>query len=540
MSTTFRTSKTIISTVLLALLVLLTACSSKQHEDTVNKATDPKQDQRITVAITQDLKGNKLDATTYNGARAIQSAIYESLVEFKQGGTIAPGLAKAWEVSEDGQTYTFHLKDDVSFSDGSKLDSAAVKFSLERTVANEETSSLEITRKLKNIETPDAHTVILTFKEMATQVLLELSQARPFRVMSPNAVSPAGAIDGEFVKPIGTGPWQLESYKEGVETILSGNLHYWSEAASPYKLVFRVITDPQARVLALQNGEIDIAGGEVGNIPYESLPLFENNPKFTVEQHASTMSYFIVVNQTNAALADKRVRQAINLGTDTSKMMGGQGANVSGLFQNTVPFVTADNQPAYSYEPEQAEQLLASAGYQWNEQSAAFEKNGTPLQLRLVIQTEEYPEWKEIAEIFQHQMKEIGIKVEIANLERAAYYDSLWKTKEYDLLLYRTYTDAQLPYRFLSSLFYHTDQAPGVAYQDQNLTQLLDQIAATTSAVEQQQLFDSIFQRMYEEAMTVPIYYTKQTFIHRKQISHFAFGDIEDNPVQWHQLIVEE
>jgi len=537
MSTSFRTSIMIISAVM---LVLLAACSSEKQGDTVNKAPEPKQDQRITVAVTQDAKGNQLDATTYNGARAIQSAIYEPLVEFKEGGKLAPGLAKAWEVSEDGQTYTFHLREDVSFSDGSELDSQAVKFSLERTVANKETSSLEITRKLNNIETPDAHTVILNFKEMATQALLELSQARPFRVMSPNAVSPAGAIEGEFVKPIGTGPWQLESYKEGVETVLSGNPHYWSNAASPYKLVFRVITDPQARVLALQNGEIDIAGGEVGNIPYENLPLFENNPKFMVEQHASTMSYFMVINQNNEWLADKRVRQAINLGTDTSKMMGGQGANVSGLFQSTVPFVTKENQPAYSYDPEQAKQLLASAGYKWNEQSSEFEKNGAPLQLRLVIQTEEYPEWKEMAEIFQHQMKQIGIRVEIANMERAAYYDALWTTKEYDLLLYRTYTDAQLPYRFLSSLFYHTAQTPGVAYQDQTLTKLLDQIAGTTSPTEQQQLFDTIFQRMHEEAMTVPIYYTKQTFIHRKSISHFAFGDIEDNPVKWHQLTVEE
>ncbi|WP_042167727.1 ABC transporter substrate-binding protein [Paenibacillus gorillae] len=539
MSKSFKRSAIAVSTIL---LLLLAACSSQTEPGTAASTNKPEATaaKRITVAVTQDSKGEKIDASTYNGARAVHSAIYDPLVEFGEGGKIEPGLATAWEVSEDGKTYTFHLREDVEFSDGSEFNAEAVKFSLARTVANEENASLEIARKLDKVETSDAHTVVLQFKEMATQVLLELSQARPFRMMSPNAVNPAGAVDGEFVKPIGTGPWQLDSFKEGAETVLTANEHYWKEKPSPYKLVFKVITDPQARVLALQNGEIDIAGGEVGNIPYESLPIFENNTKYTVEQHASTMSYFMVINQKNTFLADKNVRQAINLGTDTSKMMNGQGAEVSGLFQSTVAFVTPDNQPSYGFKPDKAKQLLEASGFQWNAGSKQYEKDGKPIQLRLVIQTEEYPEWKEMAEIFQSEMKNIGIKVDIANLERAAYYDALWTNKEYDLLLYRTYTDAQLPYRFLTSLFYHTDKTPGVAYQDEALTKQLDDIAKTTSTAEQQAIFDRIFGRMHEEAMTVPIYYTKQTFIHSKKIGNFAFGDIEDNPVKWHQLTIEE
>ncbi|WP_162341324.1 ABC transporter substrate-binding protein [Paenibacillus paridis] len=519
------------------LIFTLAACAAKSETEETGQAETAK---RITVAITQDLKGGKIDATTYNGARAVQTAIYDALVEFGEGGTILPSLAEAWEASEDGRTYTFHLRKDVLFSDGSAFTSAAVKFSLERTVANEETASLEIARKLEKVETPDDHTVVLHFKEMAAQTLLELSQARPFRIMSPNAVSPAGAIDGEFIKSVGTGPWQLDSYKEGSETVLVANEHYWKEAASKYSLVFKVVTDPQARVLALQSGEIDIAGGEVGSIPYESLPLFENNNKFKLEHNASTMSYFMVLNQKNEFLTDKNIRQALNYGTDTSKMMSGQGAEVAGLFQSTVAFVTPDNQPSYRYDADKAKQLIEASGYQWNASTSLYEKDGKTIALRLVIQTEEYPEWKEMAEIFQNQMKTIGIKVDILNQERAAYYDALWTNKQYDLLLYRTYTDAQLPYRFLTSLFYHTAEAPAVAYQDQMLTGYLDEIAGTVSETEQQQLFNRLFERMHEEAMTVPIYYTKQTFVHNSKITGFAFGTIEDNPVKWHQLVIEE
>lgn len=493
----------------------------------------------IAVAVTQDSNGDKLDATTYNGARAIQSAIYDPLVEFNQG-KVSPGLAESWETSEDGKTYIFHLKKGIRFSDGSTLDSSAVKFSLERTMANPDASSLEVTRKLALVETPDSDTVVLRFKEIATQALLELSQARPFRVMSPNAVTPAGALNGEFVRPIGTGPWQLESYKEGVETVLTSNPHYWNGTISANKLIFKVITDPQARVLALQSGEIDIAGGEIGNIPYENLALFENNPRFKVEQNASTMSYFVVINQNHPALADIRVRQALNYATDTSKMMGGHGAEVGGLFQKTVSFVTSENQLAYAYDVEKAKQLLEASGYRWNEAGELFEKNGRPLEFKLVIQTDEYPEWKEMAEIFQDQMKKAGIKITITNQEKAAYYDTLWTNKQYDLLFYRTYTDAQLPYRFLTSLFYDTAKTPAVAYRDEKLSKLLDEIAGTVSDESQQKLFNQVFLRLHEEAMTVPLFYTKQTFIHRTGIRNFRFGAIEDNPVRWHELVLKD
>lgn len=514
-------------------LLLLVGCSQ-----TKGPVTDSGQeaDKQIVVAVTQDAEGDKLDAATYNGTRHVHAAVYDVLVEYEGEGKIAPSLAQSWEVSDDGNTYTFHLRHQVKFSDGSPLNSAAVKFSLERAVGREENATLEISRLLKKIETPDDYTVVLTFKETATQVLYELSQARPFRIMSPNAVTPAGNVNGEFHQAIGTGPWKIGSYQQGVETVLVANEFYWLEKPSEYSLVFRVITDPQARVLALQSGEVDLAGGEVGNIPAESLSVFQNNDKYVVETGASTMSYFLVINQNNAVLADKNIRQAINYGNDTSKFADGSGKPVKGLFQEKVAFVTDDNQPFYPYDPEKAKQLIAASGYEWNEKKQLYEKDGQVLQLRLVIQTEEYPEWKEMAEIFQDNMKQIGVQINIVNQERAAYYDTLWSSKDYDLLMYRTYTDAQLPYRFLSSLFYGSPSAPGVAYQDQQLSGLLDQIASTVSVEKQQALFNQVFLRMHEEAMSVPIYYAKQTFVHTRQLAGFTYNAIEDDPLKWHHL----
>jgi peptide/nickel transport system substrate-binding protein len=523
----------------LLFILALAGCSDSKPtvEKEAGKAVESSK-KNIVVATIQDSMGDKLDASTYNGTRHAHSSVYDALVEYQGKGELVPSLAESWEVSEDGKTYTFHLRKDVLFSDGSKFTSKAVQFSLGRAVKEEASATLEISQKLDRIETPDDYTAVFIFKEIATQTLLELSQARPFRIMSPNAVTPAGAIDGKFTKAIGTGAWQVDSYKKGIETVLVGNEHYWKGKPSKYSLVFKVITDPQARVLALQNGEVDLAGGEMGNIPVENVALFENKKNFKIETNDSTMSYFAVINQKNEFLVDKNIRQAINYGMDTSKIMNGKGAAVKGLFQKNVAFVTDSNQSSYGYDVDKAKKLLEASGYQLNSENL-YEKEGKTIQFRLVIQTEEYPEWKEMAEIFQDNMKKIGVQVQILNQERAAYYNTLWKTKEYDLILYRTYTDAQLPYRFLSSLFYNTAKTPAVAYQDDVLTGYLDKFAVINSKKEQQAIFDRIFARIHDEAMTVPIYYTKQTFIHSSNITGFSFASIEDDPVKWNLLQIE-
>ncbi|HBU82735.1 MAG TPA: nickel ABC transporter substrate-binding protein [Paenibacillus sp.] len=517
----------------IAVVLLLFIMGCSQH---VSSPSAAEEDKNIVVAVTQDTEADKLDASTYNGSRHTHAAIYDALVDYKGKGEFTPSLAESWEISDDGRTYILHLQNQVLFSDGSPLNSAAVKFSLERAVSREENASLEISRLLQKVEAPDDQTVVLSFKETATQVLYELSQARPFRIMSPNSVTPKGDVNGTFQKAIGTGAWKIGEYQQGIQTVLIPNDHYWLEQPSDYSLVFKVITDPQARVLALQSGEVDLAGGELGNIPMESLPVFQNNDNYVIETGSSTMSYFMVINQHNTSLADKNIRQAINYGNDTSKYAGGSGDPVRGLFQEKVAFISDSNQPSYPYNPEKAKQLIEASGYQWNNNKQLYEKDGQVLQLRLVIQTEEYPEWKEMAEIFQDNMKQIGIQIHIVNQERAAYYDTLWSTKEYDLLMYRTYTDAQLPYRFLSSLFYDSPSSPGVAYQDKPLSDLLDQIAATVSTEQQQKLFNQVFLRMHEEAMSVPIYYAKQTFVHSSQVVDFRFNAIEDDPLKWHYL----
>lgn len=134
------------SVVVVLTFLLIMGCSQTKSS---TSSTVQEANKQIVVAVTQDTEGDKLDATTYNGTRQTHAAVYDALVEYEGEGKIAPSLAESWEVSDNGKTYRFHLRKQIKFSDGSPLNSAAVKFSLERATSREENAGLEISRLLK-------------------------------------------------------------------------------------------------------------------------------------------------------------------------------------------------------------------------------------------------------------------------------------------------------------------------------------------------------------------------------------------------------
>lgn len=166
---------------------------------------------------------------------------------------------------------------------------------------------------MQSLVVVDKHTITMTFNKAYYPFLTELSFARPVRIISPTAVEPAGDITGTFVKAIGTGPWMAESYKADQEAVLVRNPNYWGEMPKLNKIIMKVIPDPQSRVLALQSGDVDIAGGQMGKIPVESVPVIEADSSLSLQKAPGTSSHFMIFNYNTSALQDLNVRKAINL-----------------------------------------------------------------------------------------------------------------------------------------------------------------------------------------------------------------------------------
>ncbi len=521
------------------IVTLLAGCGQSKEE---RAAEGGASDKRIVIAVASDPALDRLDAGSYQGSIEAHPMVYDSLVEYGEKGAIVPSLAESWDVSEDGKVYTFHLRKGVVFSDGTPFTADAVKFSFERWHTDPANASLNVAKSLQKIETVDETTVRFTFAGAFYPLLTELTFARPVRIISPSAVEPAGDPEGRFVKPIGTGAWMVDSYTPDREAVLVRNPSYWGQAPKLAKIVLKVIPDAQSRVLALQSGAVDISGGSSGKIPFDNLELLRRDKQLTVRQGTGTGSHFLIFNYDLPQLQDASVRKAINLALDkktvVDKLLSGAGREAQGLFPLTVPYVTESNNAWYGYDAEEAKRLLQQAGYADSDGDGIVEKDGRALELNLVLQQTEFPEWKPIAEYVQSQLQQAGVRVQLQVLESNAYYDALWTTRKYDLIFYRTYSDAYNPHAFLLSLFHRTGDAPAVAWSDPRLEELLEEAVASTDLERRQELYDAWFARAREEAIYAPIYYPDDIFVVNNRVQNFKLGYTTYAPIAWNELDV--
>ncbi|OMD58039.1 nickel ABC transporter substrate-binding protein [Paenibacillus odorifer] len=538
---------------LLVIVVLISGCSNSNNSNSTARANNTAnneaaqgseaQDKTVTVAISSDAGIDRLDAGAYDGSMNVHAMIYEGLVEYGEKGEILPSLAESWDISKDGKVYTFHLRHDVKFSDGTEFNADAVKFSFERWI-KDPANSLNVATAMQSLVVVDEHTITMTFNKAYYPFLTELSFARPVRIISPSAVEPAGDITGKFIKAIGTGAWMAESYKTDQEAILVRNPNYWGEMPKLSKIILKVIPDPQSRVLALQAGDVDIAGGQMGKLPVESVPVIEADSSLTLQKAQGTNSHFMIFNYKTTALQDLNVRKAINLAINKKSivddLMDGIGSEAQGLFPLTVPYVTESNNTWYGFDLLEAKQLLAAAGYTDSDGDGIVQKDGAPLELNFVLQQAEYPEWKSISELVQSELKEIGIRVNLQVLEPNAYYDTLWTSKAYDLIMYRTYDDAYNPHAFLLSLFHKTADESAVVWSDPGLESLIDTAVGTTDIQERQTAYDSIFSKLYQEAMFAAIYFPDDILAVNNRVTGFKPGYSTFIPVFWNLLDIGE
>ncbi len=531
------TALTAIITIIL-MTVIMAGCAKNQAS---------KEDQQLVVAVSSDVGIDKLDAGGYNGLIQAYTMIYDPLVDYGERGKIIPSLAESWEISSDGKTYTFHLRKGVKFSDGTPFDADVAKFSIERWCKDPANSSLSVSKAMQAIDVVDPYTLKLTFSKKYYPFLTELTYPRPVRIISPTAVEPKGDIKGKFIKPIGTGAWMVESYTKDQQAVLVRNPNYWGVKPKLAKIVLKVIPDPQSRAMALQSGEVDLAGSEIGAVPTQSITDIRKEGKLQIYTQPGTMSYLLIFNYNNDLLKDLNVRKAINMAIDKQSMvdnlLGGIGRPARGLFQPTVPYVTASNNKGYAYDQAAAKELLKDSGYADSNGDGILEKNGKPLEFSLVLQNAQYPEWKPMCEYIQGQLKGVGIKLDLQMLDQNAYYDVLWRNRKFDLIIYRTYTDSWNPHGFLFSLFHTAGQGsgtPSVAWSDPALDNAIDEVLGTMDENERQVQYDHIFDMMYQQAMCAPLYYTDEVFVASTKVKGFAWGFSSYSPVKWEDLTISQ
>lgn len=539
---------TILSLVLSA-IVLFSGCGNQGSGASTSKAASSQANassngKELVVAIYKDGAMGELDAATYNGPHFLFKMIYESFSEDKGGGKIEPVLATSWDISEDGKTYTYHLRKGVKFSDGTDFNAAAVEFNLKRWINNDRFNSLT-SYAVDNIKIIDDHTIAVTYKDATYSILMEQTYPRPNRFLSPASIENDGSATGKFSKPIGTGPWMLEEYKKDEEFTLVPNPYYWGEKPKIDRIRFKVITDAQARVLALKNGEVDIIGGDLmGKIPMESIDELKNGGDFDVYITGTMCSHFISFNEDNKILQDKNVRLALNYGADKKSiaedLFNGKGLEAHGLYQDSVPYTNSENSFAYPYDTEKAAKLLEESGWVDSDGDGIREKNGQKLEFNFVYSTDEFPEWKSLAEYLQSLYTKIGVNIKLNCLDKNGYADAT-TTKNFDICLRRTSSDSWVPHSSLKELFTpYAKRDYALVWTDKELISMINDTLLCREENERQTKYNKLFKYICDEAYTVPIYFPTTSFaVNGKKVANFKIGVNNYAPVEWEQLEIK-
>ena len=370
------------------------------------------------IVIGQQQEPSSLDPTA--DATAVIDTIFtgnvfQTLTELGQQSNILPSVAQSWDVSDDGLVYTFRLQQGLKFTDGTDLTAETVKFAFDRAMAPDSVNpSKGIFKPIQKVEAVDPHTVRMTLSAPDNLFLYNMSRG------DAAIVAPASA-DTNKTQPVGSGPYKFKSWTKGDRLTLELNpMSPLAAKAQLREVTYKFTTDPAASVAAILAGDIDA----FPNLPaVESLAQFEADPRFTVAVGSTGGEVILALNNDRKPLDDVRVRRAIQMAIDRSAIiegaMFGYGQQIGSFFApHHVAYV--DLTDRYPYDPAKAKAAIEAAG-------AAGAK--------LTLQPPPFPYAKRSAEIIAQMLNEVGLAVEVQNVEWPFWISEVYKKKQYDMTI---------------------------------------------------------------------------------------------------------
>jgi len=390
-------NRKIISTLLVLVIVAmfsLFAFSEDQAKDT------------LIIGVISDAQS--LDPHIQNDSHSEQivAMLYSTLVKFETDGTIVNDLAESYEVSEDKLTWTFKLKEGVKFHNGKELTAQDVKGTYDRFMpGSAEAARLNVTERTKmftSVDVIDNYTVSITTDEPYGPMMALLA-SRSLAIMDPDVISEYGVNTGDFPESsIGTGQYKIVSWKKDQELVVERFDDYFGEKAKIKTVKTRIIPEAASRVIALENGEVDL----IKQFPAEDMDRFQADPNINIIKQPSVGARMFEFGCDDPIISNTKVRQAISYAVDRDEF-------IEGLFPGLVYPSTGPITPVvwgyYNFgkidqDQEKAKQLLAEAGY----------PNGFDTK---IITTPRYDKGVELAEILSAQLSEVGINASIEVIE---------------------------------------------------------------------------------------------------------------------------
>ncbi|BAQ96049.1 ABC transporter substrate-binding protein [Bifidobacterium angulatum] len=369
-----------------------------------------------TVTIGLKLAPPSLDIRRQSGSAIEQVLIgnvYEGLVSRDSDNAVQPGLAKSWDISTDGTTYTFHLNRNMTFSNGDVLDADDVAWSINQLKEKQYYNANQV-ESLSKAEALDANTVRITLSSPDSNLLWYLT-GRPGLVFDKDATYNAKT------QAVGSGPYTVESFDSASKMVLKANPKYWGTAHKPatQHVVIDFITDDNAAVNALKSGDVDVLS-PVNATLAKSL----DTHTYHVSASDGSDKFVLAFNCANKKLADKRVRQAIRYGINHKEIIASRGG-VDTALGGPIPSVDPgyeDLTGLYPYDVAKAKNLMTQAGYSTDH----------PLELTLTYAN---TYGTELGDQLKSQLAAIGIDLNINYVEFSTWLQDVHANGDYELSL---------------------------------------------------------------------------------------------------------
>jgi len=505
---------------LLILLLVLTACSGKDDEKADSEG-DSKSNVPQVLVFGRGGDSVSLDpAIVTDGESAkVTINIFETLVNFgEQDTTIQPGLAESWEVSDDGLTYTFKLRQGVKFHDGTDFNAEAVVKNFERWSAGAEEQfyyyhsmfKAEGENIIKEVVAEDDYTVVFKLSRPQAPFLKNLAMF-PFGIASPTAFEKAGDSFGD--NPVGTGPFKFVEWKHNDSITLEKFEDYWQEGLPKLdKVIFRVIPDNSARLNSLISGDIDLADG----INPSDAKSVESNADLQLIERPSLNVGYLGLTTNRPPFDNKLVRQAVNYAIDKKSIVDAFFLGKAEVAVNPMPSSVSgynDEIQDYEYNPEKAKELLAQAGY-----------DGSPIELWAMPVARPYmPDGRKIAEAIQKNLEDVGIPSEIKTVEWATYLEMARKG-DFDAFLMGWIGDNGDADNFLYTLLDQDNIGSNnyTYYANEEVHKLLVQAQSEVDEEKRNELYKKAQELIKEDAPWVPLAHSTPLLAAKKGVTNYV------------------
>lgn len=489
--------------------------TEESGEDAVPRGTGT-----LTVCVFDDI--GDLNPHTANGLSYAQEWVYENLVAL-ENGAVVPELAESWEISEDGLVYTFHLRDGVTFSDGSSFTAQIAKKNLDAVLLHREYYPyLPSFSAIEAVEAPDALTLVFSLSRPANSLLNDLAGYYPAAMLGEAGFPETGDTYYSPVKePVGTGMWVLLEKKEGEYALFERNEDYWGE--KPYFQFLKAVVyeDADEAAKALENGEIDLIV-DTERISPEIYEQFKE-AGFGTDMAETASVLNLSLNTAGPVTGDVNVRLALEYATDkealAGEIFGGLFKTADFYFTKDIPHTDIGIEP-YSYDLEKANRILEEAGWEYPEGESVRVKGEQRLEVDLLydasVKTDEAA-----GELLKEQYAAAGIQLNLIPQDKDTYNQS-WRSGEFGAVLSRTWGNPYEPYGTFACMVDPNDKFSVVQKGMSNKAELNVILYDSLSQNEESRLqedFDYIMDSFHNEAVYIPLTGINTIALYNKEYS---------------------